>query len=149
MPPIKVKKKAGALPPPSTRLPYMTPATPAIPDPPQPPRSMLWPAGDYDGDFIDPQIPEGLFMMRFDDDENHIDGPYDGSRFLVEPETNIAYSDNGGGSPVAIRATDRVGDHLIIINGDGSTGTIDILPYPYEPDESRLSDTNEEWTEPV
>jgi hypothetical protein len=111
--------------------PYMTPATKATPSPLRL-RPMLWPAGDYDGEFVDPQLPSGLFMIRFDGGEDAIDGPYDGSTFIVDPETNIAYSSNYPGSPIYIRATEREGSHLEIIKGDGTLGTMDLLPY--EPD---------------
>lgn len=131
MPPVvRVKKRArdakrvdpNALPP------YMTPAVSALPSP-EPTQSLLWPAGDYDGEFVEPQLPDTPFMIQHNGDDNQTEGPYDPDNFTIDPETNIAYSSNYPGSPVYIRATDQEGSHLETIAGDGTPGTMDILPY--------------------
>lgn len=135
MPPVvRVKKRARAQAPSSNELPaFMTPAAPAIEEQPERMQSLMWPAGDYAGEFVEPTIPSGLFSIKYDGQDDQTEGPYDGSNFITDADTNIAYSRNGDGSPVFIRCTDQEGSHMDVIHGDGTVGTMDILPY--NPDE--------------
>jgi hypothetical protein len=82
------------------------------------------------GPFIDPELPDDLFMMRWNGDDDNVDGPFDGSTFEVDPETNIAFSHNGDGHPVFIRCMDKFGNSLNCIDGDGTPYQVEILPLP-------------------
>jgi hypothetical protein len=124
----EIKMSSGKLPP------YMTPSAPGLPDPVL--RPLGWPAGDYTGEFVDPKIPDGLFLIKYSGpDGTWTSGPYDGSNFITYPESNIAVSVPDAGSPVFIRATSREGSHLNTINSDGMASTMDLIPYDEDEDD--------------
>lgn len=93
-------------------------------------KSPLWPQGGYDGEFVPPVIPEDLFMIRYNGDDDNVDGPFDGTTFVTDPITNIAYSRNGDGHPVFVRAVNQTGTHIEAIDGDGTPYTMDIQVLP-------------------
>jgi hypothetical protein len=93
--------------------------------------SLLLPQGPYQGPFINPEIPEGLFYIRYRDG---VDGPFDGTTFIVDPETSIAYSSNGAGHPVFIRCVGRIGDRLRCIDGDGTPYVVELIRASQGPD---------------
>lgn len=120
------KKKLKDIPPPPNMFDGINPRMESD----DPLQSPLWPQGGYTGGFVVPVIPPDLFMVKYNDDDENVDGPFDGSTFITDPTTNIAYSRNGDGHPVFVRCVSQEGTSMECIDGDGTPYTMNMIPLP-------------------
>jgi hypothetical protein len=84
-----------------------------------PPLSQLSPPGYEQTVFLQPNLPDGPFMLMSDDPDEWQDGPFDPQDFNTDPMTNILYSHNGDGHPVFLRVLNQQGPVLTLVDGQG------------------------------
>lgn len=84
----------------------------------------------YEGGFVPPAMPDGLFAMMWNDDPTKMDGPFDSAEFATDPEgTNIMYSRNGDGHPIYIRCVSKdVTGGMVCMDGSGKTFSLRLVP---------------------
>jgi hypothetical protein len=88
--------------------------------------SPLWPHHNFRGELVDPEIPTGTFWLRYPGSDVP-EGPFDGTLWQTDPETNIAYSSNYPGHPMFLYCVARDGSWLTLLDADLSTHRAELL----------------------